>query len=152
MVNYPVIDIPADAKEDTEQLGSKPKFWITHRSERWLYKAARPGTGEDWSEKIAAEIAAYLEIPAAEVDLADYKGERGCILRNFVNVEAGEALVHGNEILPLFVTGYDRTKRFSQSDHTIHNIIDTVFRVSESLEADADAILRNMASYVVWMR
>lgn len=149
MDTYPVIDIPADAKEDTEQLGSKPKFWITHCGERWLYKAARPGTGEDWSEKVAAEIAAYLRIPAAKVDLASYNGQRGCILLNFVDVKAGEALIHGNEILPLVVTDYDKSKRFSQSDHTIHNIVASVIRASKLLEVDAESIVRDMASYMV---
>jgi len=149
MDSYPVIEIPADAKEDTEQLGSKPKFWITHCGERWLYKAARPGTGEDWSEKVAAEIAAYLEIPAAKVDLASYGGQRGCILLNFVDVGAGEALIHGNEILPLVVTDYDRSKRFSQSDHTIHNIVASVVQTSQLFDIDAVPIIRDMAAYMV---
>lgn len=53
----PIISIPADAREDTEQLGSKPKFWVLLGDERWLFKEARPATGEDWAEKVAAEIA-----------------------------------------------------------------------------------------------
>lgn len=46
-MSYPVFDIPLDAREDTEQLGSKPKFWVLLNGLRWLFKEARPNTGED---------------------------------------------------------------------------------------------------------
>jgi hypothetical protein len=109
---YPIVGIPTDAREDTEQLGSKPKFWVLLGNERWLFKEARPGTGEDWAEKVAAEIAKAIGIPAASVELAEYQERRGCISRNFVDVKGGQTLVHGNEILAGQVTGYDRGKIF----------------------------------------
>jgi len=146
---YPIIEVQDDAKEDTEQLGSKPKFWISLESERWLYKSTRPGTGEDWTEKVAAEIAAFLDISAAEVNLATFRGQRGSLSRNFVNVASGEALVHGNEILPLHVTEYDSEKIFSQSDHTIQNIVRSVKNITEFLGGDDLQILRDLASYMV---
>jgi HipA-like C-terminal domain len=118
----PIISIPADAREDTEQLGSKPKFWVLLGDERWLFKEARPATGEDWAEKVAAEIAKAIGIRSAAVELAEYQGRRGCISRNFVDVKSGQALVHGNEVLARQVTGYDKNKVFRQSDHTLENI------------------------------
>ena len=119
---YPIVNIPLDAREDTEQLGSKPKFWVLLDGQRWLFKEARPDTGEDWAEKVAAEIARAIGIRAATVELAEYAGRRGCISLNFVDVRAGQALVHGNEVLAMQVTGYDKGKIFRQSDHTLENI------------------------------
>lgn len=143
----PIINIPVDAREDTEQLGSKPKFWVLLDDKRWLFKEARPNTGEDWAEKAAAEIAKSLGIKAATVELAEYAGRRGCISLNFVNVAAGEALVHGNEILAMRVTGYDKGKTFRQSDHTLENI-DAAIRGLFPGEQSND-ILTELAGYMV---
>lgn len=121
-MSYQIVEIPEDAREDTEQLGSKPKFWVLLDGKRWLFKEARPDTGEDWAEKVAAELARAVGIRAATVELAEYGGRRGCISMNFVDVEVGQALVHGNEILAMHVTGYDKVKTFRQSDHTLENI------------------------------
>jgi len=82
----------------------------------------RSNTGEDWAEKAAAEIAYTLGINAATVELAEYGGRIGCISCNFIDVDAGEALVHGNEIMAWKVTGYDKAKIFRQADHTLENI------------------------------
>ena len=144
---FSIIDIPLDAREDTEQLGSKPKFWVLLDKRRWLFKEARPNTGEDWAEKAAAEIAREMGISAATVELASYGGRRGCISLNFIDVAAGEALIHGNEILALRVTGYDKAKTFRQSDHTIENI-DAAIRGLFEKDA-ADAILTDLAGYMV---
>ena len=78
-VEYPIVDIPQDAREDIEQLGSKPKFWVSLADGRWLFKVARPNTGEDWAEKVAAELAKHLDIEAADVELASYVDLRGCV-------------------------------------------------------------------------
>lgn len=118
----PIINVPLEAREDTEQLGSKPKFGVLMDDRRWLFKEARANTGEDWAEKAAAEVAKVIGINATSVELADYGGRRGCLSLNFVDVEAGEALIHGNEILARRVTGYDKSKNFLQSDHTPENI------------------------------
>lgn len=143
----PIIDIPIDAREDIEQLGSKPKFWVLLDNKRWLFKEVRPNTGEDWAEKAAAELAQAIGIKAATVELAEYSGRRGCISLNFVNVEAGEALVHGNEILAMRVTGYDKGKKFRQSDHTLENI-DAAIRGLFSVD-QANDMLTELAGYMV---
>lgn len=147
MSHYPIISIPLEAREDTEQLGSKPKFWVLLDGQRWLFKEARPNTGEDWAEKAAAEIAHALHINAAKVELAEYNGKVGCISCNFVDVDAGEALVHGNEIMAWSVTGYDKAKIFRQADHTLENI-QLAIRALAGF-ADTDAVLTELASYMV---
>lgn len=146
-MSYPIVTIPADAREDTEQLGSKPKFWVVLNGERWLFKEARADTGEDWAEKAAAEIAKALVIRAATVELAEYQGRRGSISLNFVDVKGGQALVHGNEILALRVTGYDKGKTFSQADHTLENIESAIRGLFGPNRADA--ILTELAGYMV---
>jgi hypothetical protein len=52
-------------------MGSKRKFWFRDEHDRaWLFKYARSGSGEDWAEKIAAELAAALGLPCAYAELA----------------------------------------------------------------------------------
>ncbi|OWQ85079.1 hypothetical protein CDN99_22985 [Roseateles aquatilis] len=145
---YDIVSIPEDAREDTEPLGSKPKFWVTLGGERWLFKEARENTGEDWSEKVAAELAHALGIPAARVELADYCGRRGCISRSFMNPDAGEELVHGNEVLAFHVTGYDRTKTFNQADHTLDNVVSAMHALFRETRL-VGPMLTTLAGYLV---
>lgn len=145
---YDIVSIPEDAREDTEQLGSKPKFWVALGGERWLFKEARQNTGEDWAEKVAAELANALRIPAAQVELAEYCGRRGCISRSFMNAKIGEALVHGNEVLAFHVTGYDRSKTFNQSDHTLGNVVSAMQRLLPTSQL-VSPMLATLASYMV---
>ncbi|MBD2530615.1 hypothetical protein H6G97_13955 [Nostoc flagelliforme FACHB-838] len=78
--HFPIIEIPPDAPEDTEDLGTKEKFWFHHQDlGLCLYKKARPNTGEDWSEKIASELSDLLELPHADYELATFNSERGTL-------------------------------------------------------------------------
>ena len=147
MTTFDIVSIPLDAREDTEQLGSKPKFWVLLNGQRWLFKEARPNTGEDWAEKVAAEIAREIGIQAATVELADYAGRAGCISLNFIEVAQGEALVHGNEIMAWAVTAYDKNKVFRQSDHTLDNILKAIQGLFDPLHADAT--FTALAGYLV---
>jgi hypothetical protein len=94
--------VPDNSPTATEQMGTKPKFWLSRDGEPWLFKASRPGTGEHWAEVIAAGLAELLGLPHAHYELAtwrDVEGLRiaGVVTRNFV--AAGFELVHGNELL-----------------------------------------------------
>jgi hypothetical protein len=94
---YPIIDVTADAGH-LEPMGSKPKFWFDHPEwGKCLFKAARPSSGEDWSEKLAEQLAEWLGLPHATYELALWRGERG-IVTSRITSEA-ERLVHGNELL-----------------------------------------------------
>ncbi|MFH1812994.1 MAG: HipA domain-containing protein [Pseudomonadota bacterium] len=146
-MRYKIIEIPTDAREDTEQLGSKPKFWVLLDDKRWLFKESRPDTGEDWAEKVAAEIARAVGIRAATVELAEYDGRRGCVSMNFVDVKGGQALVHGNEVLATRFTGYDKGKVFGQSDHTLENIEAAMRGLFSSDQAGG--VLTELAGYLV---
>ncbi len=145
---YPVLSVRAEEIVDIEQLGSKPKFWFRQNDQLWLFKEARSNTGEDWAEKVAAEIAKLAGMPAARVELAEYEGKRGCASHNFVNVDVGEVLMHGNELLAGQVLGYDKHKRQHQTDHTLQNIELTIRKIFR--EDRAVGILRELATYATF--
>lgn len=128
---YPIINIKADSPELTEQLGSKPKFWFRLKGDDqpWLFKYTRENTGEHWAEKVAAEVAHLISLPAATVDLAQFEGKRGSASRSFVRRSEGYDLVHGDELLAGHVIGYERDKVFRHSDHSIHNIVAAVTKI-----------------------
>ena len=125
---YPILELRADSPEVIEQLGSKPKFWFRMPDDEqpWLFKFTRENTGEDWSEKIASEIAHLLDIPAAQVELAAFMDQRGCASRSFVETKKGFDLFHGSEVMAGRVLGYQKSKQWHQSDHCIKNIITAV--------------------------
>jgi len=125
---FPVLYLRTDSPLVIEQLGSKEKFWFRRQDDEqpWLFKFSRENTGEDWSEKIASEIAALLRIRAAKVELAEFQGRRGSASRSFVFRTRGQGLIHGSEILAGRVFGYDKTRMRGQNQHSISNIITAV--------------------------
>lgn len=155
---YPIIEVQMSWVLGDEQMGSKDKCWVQlpNDSNPWLFKFSRLSagrvTGEHWAEKIAAEIAALMAIPHAQVELAVLDGRPGSLSQRFsqlsrsgVNVE----LEHGNALLAGYVTGYDRTKQNKQSDHTLRNIIKVVGSLFPEDEARSNA-LRQLAGYLVF--
>ena len=93
----------------SETMGSKEKVWLVHaKSElRVMLKFARPGTGEDWSERVAFEIARHMGIPCPRVELAAADGRPAVLCWDFLRYERDvsprrvrrRALIHGNELL-----------------------------------------------------
>jgi hypothetical protein len=101
---YEIENIPAGVAESAEQLGTKFKFWYRGEDQRLiLFKEGRPGTGDNWAEKIASELAGLIGIPHVEYDLASYGNRMGVICNALT--EPGEVLVHGNELLTTYTTG-----------------------------------------------
>lgn len=120
---YPILEIRADWQPAPEPMGTKRKFWSRSAAaggRDWLFKYPRPGTGEHWAEKIAAEVAAALRIRHATVELAEFQGHRGSATESFAR--GGRELHHGNDLLEGSVYGYDPGKWFGQSSHTLSNI------------------------------
>lgn len=150
IIPYNILHLESDSPEVIEQLGSKRKFWfrLPDDEQPWLFKYTRTNTGEDWSEKIAAEIALLLQIPAAKVELATFMGSRGCASRSFVDTHKGYELIHGSEILAGRVIGYERTKQWGQSEHCVKNIISAVEQVFPQQRRQSEQ-LRILASYMV---
>ena len=136
MAFYPVFDVPADAPEVTESLGTKSKFW--YDSSRYLFKAVR-SAGEDWAEKVAAEAAEKIGLPHAEYDLAVWRSSNGPIdgvrSRNFVPSNAIQIL--GNELLSQLDADFSGgVTRYRQSTHTIARVVRAFEQYAPALPRD----------------
>jgi hypothetical protein len=130
---YKIIQIPKDAADSFEQLGTKYKFWYLDKSYGLtLFKEGRPGTGENWAEKIACELAGLLGIPHAQYEFAIYQDKEGVVSPTLV--DRGARLIHGNELLTTFETDYEtsQSKTYQQRDHTIRRVL-SYFRASADL-------------------
>lgn len=136
---------------ESEHLGTKTKFWVRfgegEEVEEWLYKIPRENTGEHWAEKVAYEVACIIGVPAAIVELADYKGTLGSCSRSFINEKKKPELIHGNEILAGRVHGYEKDKKYGQSDHTLDNINKAIEKSGTDLESKK--ALKHFGGYLV---
>lgn len=145
---YRVLVVKPDWPRVREDMGSKRKFWCRAPDpdgRLWLFKAPRSGTGEHWAEKIAAEIAAALDVMHAQVELARSGTDCGSATKSFAR-QRPRALYHGNQLLARVFSGYDPEKTFKNSSHTLENIwqaLDRIFRVA-SRQAK-----RRLAEYTV---
>jgi len=128
--SFTIINVPDDAAELTETMGSKPKFWFRRADyRRYLYKQTRPGTGEDWAENIAAELCGLLGLPHAEFELACWRHTRGVVTPSFV--PQGGCLVHGNEVLRRVLPNYPSRPASSRQfcrvpQHTVDAVLEVV--------------------------
>lgn len=117
-------------------MGTKQKWWLAHRSSgrMVLLKLARPNTGEDWSEKVAFEIAKCLGIPCPRVELAtleqcwavlcwDFIGRR-----HFIGTPEPtlRSLIHGNELLLERDPDYPVNERYRVSAHTVASVLEVL--------------------------
>lgn len=118
---YPIVEVPAAASTQLEQLGTKAKFWFRDEADQVvLFKEGRPGTGENWAEKIACELASLLGLPHAHYHLAKSGERNGVVTPSFVP-QLGR-LVHGNEALGRIHTDYDQTSRYRGKQHLLGRI------------------------------
>ncbi len=120
---YEVVSVPRDAIRQDETLGTKPKFWFrTEDGALFLFKRGR--ANEDWSEKVAAEVAARVGLPAARIELAEHEGARGTVSRTFL--EAGDQMYHGNELLLARDADYPLQARYRVRQHTVEAVFETL--------------------------
>ena len=123
---FPIIVVPEAGGTSIEQLGTKEKFWYEDIDlGTCLCKVVRPFTGEDWSEKIASELARLLGLPHARYELAEWMQARCVVSPSFVP-KLG-ALVPGNELLVQIDPNYlARVTRYKQSRHTVQAVSDAI--------------------------
>jgi hypothetical protein len=122
---FPIIEVPTDAARAEEAMGSKSKFWYHDTTlGDCLFKRSRPNTGEDWSEKVAAELCQLLGLPHATYELAIWNGELGTVSPNLLPPKT--ALVHGNEILAGMVSSYPKDNLYNVSQHTLSLVLSAV--------------------------
>lgn len=121
---FQVHEIPAGSAQATEPLGTKYKFWYQDPVfGTALFKEGRPGTGENWAEKIACELAGCINLPHASYELARYEGRFGVLTPSLVS--RGARVVHGNELLAAVATDYvqDEAARYRNPNHTLRRVI-----------------------------
>ncbi|MEH1845911.1 MAG: HipA-like protein [Nostoc sp.] len=122
---FRLIEVPLDAREANEDLGTKEKFWFRHQDlGRCLFKKARPNTGEDWAEKIAAELCELLGLPHADYELATFNGQNGIVSPSFLPHQYA-ILTLGNEILARIISNYPQDSK-DLSQHTIDNVFNAI--------------------------
>lgn len=148
---YEVIQIDPKWLINDEQLGTKEKFWFEKEGKKWLFKKSREivngvYTGEDWSEKIAHEVAKLIGVESAVVELALFKGEKGSASLSFMPSDDYH-LEHGNEILAGYIVDYQKDAKYNQGDHSIINIIKVIRQMF--FENDSDYVLTKLAGYLV---
>jgi hypothetical protein len=118
---FPVVTVADAAAWLTEPLGSKRKFWFQHESSvPYLFKEARSGTGEDWSEKVACELCRLLGLPHVHYDLAIWKHSRGVVCPTCVPDDG--QLVHGNELFAQLLPEYPRQQSRGVSQHALEYV------------------------------
>ncbi|HEY4697897.1 MAG TPA: hypothetical protein VIH29_07815 [Gallionella sp.] len=121
-MSYPIIQLPDDAPTQLEQLGTKTKFWFRDQNgQSMLFKEGRPGTGENWAEKVCCEICGLIDMPHADYDLAIWKESKGVVTPSFVPV--GARLVFGNELLAKIFNDYEEGKRYRVRQHTVRTVM-----------------------------
>lgn len=105
---YEVWDISTWAVMSQEARGLDPKDWVVPPTETtvdgqahwWLYKPVKSASYrrfDDWSEKMSAELAQLLDLPAARVELARGHSDEGIVSRNVTpngwSMESGDTLL-----------------------------------------------------------
>jgi hypothetical protein len=136
---FPILDLAITLGESVRQdetMGTKRKEWLVNVStkEEALLKFARPGTGEDWSEKVAHEIAALLGVPCPpRLELAIHKGAHAVLSWSFL--QKGQSLIHGNELLSQVDESYPQHEFYRVPEHRIS----TVERILRDFTAPANA-------------
>jgi hypothetical protein len=119
---YRIVQVPDDAADLPEVLGTKPKFWYEdEQGRKTLYKEGRPDSGEHWAEKICCEISRVLGLPHADYELAQWRGRKGVVTPSFV--PEGARLVLGNELLARAIPGYEGVPRFKARQHTVRVVM-----------------------------
>jgi hypothetical protein len=126
---YPVIRVQASRAEAVEDLGTKAKFWYRDdENGLMLFKAEERGTGEDWAEKIACELAGLLGLPHVQYDMAydEDNSNPGVVCALFTPGEL--ALVHGNQLLFMVDADYPKEaeRHYRSHAHTVDAVFDVV--------------------------
>jgi hypothetical protein len=116
-----------------EQMGEPGKDWVEdpETGVRWLFKPVRMQhdargdfrQGDDWAEKVAADLASVLGIPAARVELAVRGSALGAIS---CDLASGYSLSLGNEVLSGQDPSYPGDQLGTVQEYTVVRIFDAL--------------------------
>ncbi len=159
---YPIIPIEIQPGE-MEGRGTRRKLWVVRKDSQteWLLKFPRPGTGEHWAEKLAAEIGRLININTAHVELARSGVDLATICRSFLSdlddsyydIDPEIMWFHGSEFLGLVNPGYDVNRVWLNRAHNLKNIIAAIVEIaavgSTNPMAGWDTMMEGLASYAL---
>jgi hypothetical protein len=147
---FSIIQVPDDAAQAEEAMGSKFKFWYQDENlGQCLYKEARLNTGEDWAEKLAAELAELLKLPHAGYEMAVWCDRRGTVSPQIL--PSNTDLIHGNDILSALISGYPRSQGYNLSQHTWSLVLDAITRPEVKLPLGWDPLAPTMSAVSVFV-
>jgi hypothetical protein len=130
---FQTVRVDRSAAEAMEWMGTKRKFWFSPPDGgRWLFKAEERGTGEDWAEKIACELAERLGVPHVQYELAEeYEGglylQPGVVCPEFASEP--QALELGNQLLWKRDSSYPKgqLQKFEKvHQHTVDAVVECI--------------------------
>jgi hypothetical protein len=155
---FDVVRVDSLRAEAIEQLGTKSKFWYLDGERRMLFKAEERGTGEDWAEKIAAELCGLLGLPHVHYELAhDERADQpGVICESCAPRPL--ALIPGNQMMLMRDPGYpaDGGNRYQVLEHTVEAVAGVMREIAppaapwmEGVPAGVTSALEIFAGYVM---
>jgi hypothetical protein len=123
-----------------EPMGEPGKRWLVEPGSedengvgvRWLFKPVRVQNdrrgpflqGDDWAEKVAAELAKLIGLPTARVELARYQGGQGALSRD---VTRRGKLTAGNELMWAYDQSYPAEAKPGQvTEYTLERIFESL--------------------------
>jgi hypothetical protein len=146
-LSFDVWDIATWAVMSQEARGLDPKDWVVPPDETridgqahwWLFKPIKPASYrrfDDWSEKLSAELAALLVLPAARVELAHGDTDEGIISKNVTpngwSMESGDTLLSEYE-------GYVSCALDDRPSNRIGHNLDNIAQVLEGCIGPPDS-------------
>lgn len=135
-MKYPIVEVVG--YDRYEPLGTKQKFWFRDRvGDLWLFKVGRPGTGENWSEKVASELAALMGLPSAKYELAKWNDLDGVVSRSFIPRKGRLAL--GNEVLARIVPDYDPNETYKAREYRLETVC-AILRIAPVIRPPLESI------------
>jgi len=139
---FETIDVSDWEDARPEQMGTKRKIWLRKpapegvKGAKWLFKyrfqyeTSKIYRDDDWSEKLAAEVAELLGVPHARVELASRRSERGVISRDLVGSLGAIDLIQGNRALSQYIAEYPAdSDEYRNSDHTLGRVLEVLGRL-----------------------
>ncbi|HEX6754764.1 MAG TPA: HipA domain-containing protein [Mycobacteriales bacterium] len=149
---FGIFDVSSWPRDQEEQMGSKRKVWLEEpgRQALHLFKYVRKDRtgrryGDDWAEKIAAELAPLMGVPVAEVELASRADGPGTISRRMNDPDVVE-LVHGNELLARSATRYEKDIK---REHPLYTVPAVAVALEDARGARAGE-LASFSAFEVW--
>src|SRR6266852_1940545 len=130
---FRTIRVDSRLAEAPEWMGTKRKFWFAEHTQ--LFKAEERGTGEDWAEKIACELAGKLGLPHVNYELAEeYDGptyrQPGVVCSHCAPLPLN--LVLGNQLLLARDPNYPgaANRRYKVKEYTVKAVAECIEHLS----------------------